>query len=55
MTLAAADESFATAVVEALADRSNTIDRARRARMIIENRFSWSAITERLTSLYGRR
>jgi len=55
MTLAAADESFATAVVEALEDRSNTIGRARRARMIIENRFSWSAITERLTSLYGRR
>ncbi len=55
LMVAAADDSFARAIIEAIENRSATITRARRAREIIEKRFSWSAITERLTSLYERR
>lgn len=55
VSIAAADDSFADSVIVALNDRSRSKARALRARRIIENRFSWSAITERLTSLYGRR
>ncbi len=47
--------AFAEAMIRALNEPDACRLRARRARRIIEERFSWSAITERLTSLYEGR
>ena len=55
LTLAPPDETFAGAVIKALEDRETTRARARRAREVIDERFSWSAITERLTLMYEGR
>jgi glycosyltransferase involved in cell wall biosynthesis len=49
------DHRFAAAVLEALAKPEEAAGRARRARIIIEERFSWSAITEMLTACYEGR
>ncbi len=55
MVIAAGEASFAEAMIRALNEPEASRLRARRARRIIEDRFSWSAITERLTSLYEGR
>jgi glycosyltransferase involved in cell wall biosynthesis len=55
LTVANADATFAEATIQILAEPEAAQRRAARARRIIENRFSWSAITERLTSLYEGR
>jgi len=46
------DASFAAMVRRALQETDESQRRARRARNIIEQRFSWSAITRLLTSIY---
>lgn len=53
--IAPPDERFADVVRRALAEPEETEERARRARDLMEERFSWSAITERLTDCYERR
>jgi polysaccharide biosynthesis protein PslH len=55
LAIAGADATFAEAMIQALADPEAAQERAGRARRIIEQRFSWSAITERLTALYEGR
>ncbi|MBK6898272.1 MAG: glycosyltransferase family 4 protein [bacterium] len=53
--LADPDESFVGAVQAALADPTEAAARAARARRIIEERFSWTAIAGRLTAQYEGR
>jgi glycosyltransferase involved in cell wall biosynthesis len=52
LATAGADATFAEAMIRVLAAPEAARGRAERARRIIEQRFSWSAITERLTTLY---
>ena len=52
LATAGADATFAEAMIRVLAAPEAARGRAERARRIIEQRFSWSAITERLTALY---
>jgi len=52
LAIAGADATFAEAMIRILAAPEDARGRAERARRIIEQRFSWSAITERLTTLY---
>ena len=47
-----ADAQFAVAVRDALADEEGCRERAARARRIMEDRFSWRAIVDRLSDLY---
>lgn len=47
-----ADDGFAAAVRDALGDEDESRNRARRARHIMEERFSWRAIAGRLGRLY---
>ena len=47
-----ADAQFAAAVRDALADEEGCRERAARARRIMEDRFSWRAIVDRLSDLY---
>jgi glycosyltransferase involved in cell wall biosynthesis len=51
--IAPADESFATTILEALDDEDECRARAKRARRIMEERFSWTAIVAQLSELYG--
>lgn len=53
--LAEADATFAESMIEALQAPSECRRRAVAARRIIELRFSWSAITEKLTRIYEGR
>jgi len=55
IVIVSGEAPFAEAMVRALNEPEACRLRARRARRIIEDRFSWSAITERLTSLYEGR
>ncbi len=55
LAIAPADAAFAEATIQALDRPDQAQRRAERARRIIDARFSWSAITERLTSLYEGR
>ena len=50
--LAEPSEQFAEVVLEAVADRAESTRRAERARRLMEDRFSWQAITARLAELY---
>jgi len=50
--IGAPDDTFADLVRHALDRRERTADRARRARAIIEERFGWHAIAERMSDLY---
>jgi glycosyltransferase involved in cell wall biosynthesis len=52
LAIASADTTFAEAMIRVLAAPEAARGRAERARRIIERHFSWSAITERLTTLY---
>ena len=52
LATAGADATFAEAMIRVLAAPEAARGRAERARRIIEQRFSWSAITEKLTTLY---
>jgi glycosyltransferase involved in cell wall biosynthesis len=55
VSLGPPDASFAESMIQALRTPEETRRRAERARRIIEKRFSWSAITERLTAIYEGR
>ena len=46
------DAAFVAAMLTAWRDTDESVRRAVRARRIVEDRFSWSAITDRLTDLY---
>lgn len=46
-------EEFAGAVLEASADLPGSAERARKARTLMEDSFSWEAIVKRLEALYG--
>ena len=46
------DASFAESMIQALQKPEEMRTRARRARRLIEEKFSWSAITEQLTAVY---
>lgn len=52
VSIAECDDSFVEAVLAAYHD-PNTPLRARRARTLIEENFSWNAIVERLTQIYA--
>ncbi len=52
VVIAPFDNRFATAVLTAARDPETGRNRARRARKIMEDRFSWAAITEQLTAIY---
>jgi len=52
LTVADCDETFAEAVLRDAADLAGCRDRAAAARELMEMRFSWAAITERLVALY---
>jgi len=47
------DDSFADAWLDAADDLTECRRRARRARQVMEDRFSWDAITDRLVHLYA--
>jgi glycosyltransferase involved in cell wall biosynthesis len=47
-----ADGAFARAMVEVAEDRATARRRAERARRLVEERYSWSAIVDRLTRIY---
>ncbi|MBK9302957.1 MAG: glycosyltransferase family 4 protein [bacterium] len=53
--LAAPDDDFARTIRAALADPAEAAARAMRARRLIEERFSWAAIVDRLTAQYEGR
>ncbi len=53
--IAEPDTSFAESMIRALQEPAESRRRAARARVIIEQRFSWSAITRMLTSIYEGR
>jgi glycosyltransferase involved in cell wall biosynthesis len=53
LTIAACDGGFADAVLRDIADPAGSRARAEEARRFMEERFSWAAITERLTGIYG--
>jgi glycosyltransferase involved in cell wall biosynthesis len=53
IVIAPFDNKFATAVLTAARDPETGRSRARRARKIMEDRFSWAAITDRLTAIYA--
>jgi glycosyltransferase involved in cell wall biosynthesis len=55
LVVAPCDERFAPAVLEAVADPAAGRERAARARRLMEERFSWAAITEKLTGLYAEK
>ncbi len=48
-----ADDSFAATILKALADENECRARAKQARHIMEERFSWTAIVAQLSELYG--
>jgi glycosyltransferase involved in cell wall biosynthesis len=50
--IAAPDANFVATTRRALQETDESRRRALRARQIIEQRFSWSAITRMLTSIY---
>jgi len=52
IVIAPCDKQFATSVLKAISDPESSGNRARRARTLLEERFSWEAITERLVSIY---
>ncbi len=52
---AAHDESFARAILAALADETEAARRAALARGLVEERFCWSVIMERLATIYEGR
>ncbi len=53
LKVAPCDASFAEAVLDLAADPDRLHAQARAARLLIEDRFSWRAITERLSALYA--
>jgi len=53
--IAEPDASFARSLIRALQEPQESRRRAAKARVIIEQRFSWSAITRMLTSIYEGR
>jgi glycosyltransferase involved in cell wall biosynthesis len=55
LLIAQPDATFAESMIQALQAPEATRRRAAKARRIIEERFSWSAITEKLTSIYEGR
>jgi len=52
VVIAPCDQGFALAVLAAVADQDKARSRAIRARKIIEEKFSWQAITRRLVEIY---
>ena len=52
LVIAPADADFATAVCAAAADEAGSRRRAHRARVLIEQAFSWRSIVDRLTDIY---
>ncbi|MFH1842984.1 MAG: glycosyltransferase family 4 protein, partial [bacterium] len=55
LVIAQPDATFAESMIEAIETPDLMRRRAKQARQIIEQRFSWSAITEKLTSIYEGR
>ena len=53
IVIAPCDSRFATAVLTAAHDPEGSSSRARRARSLMEDRFSWAAIIDKLTVVYG--
>jgi glycosyltransferase involved in cell wall biosynthesis len=53
ITISPCDDSFAAAIVRDAADLPGCRQRATVARQLMANHFSWDAITDRLTKLYG--
>jgi glycosyltransferase involved in cell wall biosynthesis len=53
MVIAPCDDQFAPACLEAVRNPEAGRDRARRARKLMEDRFSWAGITARLTAIYA--
>jgi glycosyltransferase involved in cell wall biosynthesis len=51
--IAPCDQRYSTAVLEAAGNPEAAARRARRARTLLEDKFSWAAITDRLTEIYG--
>ncbi|MBE0565484.1 MAG: glycosyltransferase family 4 protein, partial [Krumholzibacteria bacterium] len=51
--IAPADERFAAALVGALEDPQRLRELSRRGRQLVEEKFSWSAIADTLTGIYG--
>jgi glycosyltransferase involved in cell wall biosynthesis len=52
IVIAPYDNQFAAAVLTAAHDPEGSSSRARRARRLMEDRFSWAAIIEKLTAVY---
>jgi len=52
LVIAPCDDSFAEAVIGVMADPQDAAERAARGRKIIEEEFSWSAITRQLVAIY---
>jgi glycosyltransferase involved in cell wall biosynthesis len=55
ITIATPDATFSETMIQALNSPEDIRQQAKRARRIIEERFSWSAITEMLTFIYEGR
>jgi len=55
LVIAQPDATFAESMIEAIKTPASMRRRAKKARQIIEQRFSWSAITEKLTYIYEGR
>lgn len=53
IVIAACDERFTAAVLDAAASPAAAAARARRARTLMEEKFSWSAIVKKLTGIYA--
>jgi glycosyltransferase involved in cell wall biosynthesis len=53
VVIAPFDNNFATAVLTAARDPETSRSRALRARKLMEERFSWAAITDQLTAIYA--
>ena len=53
IVIAPCDKDFASAVLAAVADPAASRERALKARRLMEERFSWAAITEQLTAIYA--
>jgi glycosyltransferase involved in cell wall biosynthesis len=53
IVIAPCDQHFTTEVLEAIADPSAGTERALKARRLVEEKFSWVAITEQLTAIYA--
>lgn len=52
LVISRSDDTFAQAVLDAAADQQAAHQRAVTARRLIEDRFSWAAITRKLTTIY---